>query len=74
MTSFFVLTMISVIILNSANGIYQNSIYGLTAMFPGNFTNAVVIGNNVCGIFVTLVLIVTLLCKFNLTFFNSFGL
>jgi hypothetical protein len=63
MFGFFVLTMISVVILSSANGIYQNCIYGLTALFPDKFTNAVIIGNNLCGIFVTLVLIVTLICK-----------
>ncbi|KAI6176973.1 Nucleoside transporter [Aphelenchoides bicaudatus] len=61
MTAFFVLTMVSVVILNSANGVYQNSIYGLAAMFPQKFTNAVIIGNNLCGIFVTIVLILTLL-------------
>jgi hypothetical protein len=66
MTAFFTLTMLSVVVLSSANGVYQNSIYGLAASFPSNFTNAVVIGNNVCGIFVTVVLILTLLCKFNL--------
>ncbi|KAI6240923.1 hypothetical protein M3Y99_00401100 [Aphelenchoides fujianensis] len=60
MNLFFVLTMISVVILNSANGVYQNSIYGMLADFPPKFTNAVVIGNNTCGIFVSVILILTL--------------
>ena len=33
-----------VIILNSANWIYQNSVWGLIADFPAHFTNAVVQG------------------------------
>ncbi|KAI6176620.1 hypothetical protein M3Y97_00818000 [Aphelenchoides bicaudatus] len=60
MSTFFVLTMISVVILNSANGIYQNSFYGLTALFLQNYTNSVIIGTNVCGIAVAIVLILTL--------------
>ncbi|CAD5214766.1 unnamed protein product [Bursaphelenchus okinawaensis] len=60
MFGFFLFTMFTVIILNSANGVYQNSIYGILADFPAHFTNAVVIGNNTCGIFVTLILIFTL--------------
>ncbi|KAI6235412.1 hypothetical protein M3Y95_00049000 [Aphelenchoides besseyi] len=67
MNTFFVLTMISVVILNSANGIYQNSIYGMLADFPPKYTNAVVIGNNTCGIFVTLILILTLSFSRNVT-------
>ncbi len=60
---FFLLTMFSVILLNSANGVYQNSIYGLIADFPPHFTNAVILGNNLCGIFVSFLAILTLLCK-----------
>ena len=29
----------------AANGIYQNSLYGLAASFPAKYTNAVIIGN-----------------------------
>ncbi|CAD5220751.1 unnamed protein product [Bursaphelenchus xylophilus] len=60
MFGFFIFTMITVVILNSANGVYQNSIYGILADFPAKFTNAVVIGNNTCGIFVTVILMITL--------------
>uniref|UniRef100_A0A914WLP1 Equilibrative nucleoside transporter 1 n=1 Tax=Plectus sambesii TaxID=2011161 RepID=A0A914WLP1_9BILA len=52
---FFFLTMGTVIILNGANGIYQNSIYGLAADFPPHFSNAIVVGNNLCGTFISLV-------------------
>lgn len=55
---FFYLTMISVIVLNGANGVYQNSIYGMVSDFPFQFTNAVMIGNNFCGTFVAVVSII----------------
>ncbi len=42
---FFVLTMCSIVVLNSANGIYQNSVYGLAADLPMNYSNAVVLGD-----------------------------
>ncbi|MFH4981913.1 hypothetical protein AB6A40_008622 [Gnathostoma spinigerum] len=59
-TTFFFLTMLTVIVLNAANGIYQNSIYGVVAAFPQQFTNAIVLGNNVCGTFVSIINIITL--------------
>jgi len=61
--TFFTITMLSVVLLNSANGVYQNSIYGLIADFPAHFTNAVILGNNTCGIFISLLAILTLLCR-----------
>ncbi|VDD92106.1 unnamed protein product [Enterobius vermicularis] len=59
-TAFFFITMITVVILNAANGIYQNSIYGLVAAFPSQFTNAIVLGNNLCGTFVSVISILTI--------------
>ncbi|KAF7634457.1 hypothetical protein Mgra_00006126 [Meloidogyne graminicola] len=73
---FFLITMASVIILNSANGIYQNSIWGLVADFPGQFTNAVVLGNNICGILMSLLYIFILLSRMGIRLSSSiyFGL
>lgn len=61
---FFILTIISVILLNSANGFYQNSIYGIAADFPWRFTNAIILGNNLCGSFVSLSYIIFKICMF----------
>ncbi|KAL3077594.1 hypothetical protein niasHT_033704 [Heterodera trifolii] len=47
---FFLFTMVSVVLLNSASGVYQNSIWGLVADFPGEFAGAIILGNNLCGI------------------------
>jgi equilibrative nucleoside transporter 1/2/3 len=58
--------MATVVVLNSANGVYQNSIWGLVADFPGRFTNAIVFGNNLCGIIMTVLYIIILLCKLKL--------
>ncbi|UMM43656.1 hypothetical protein L5515_019076 [Caenorhabditis briggsae] len=54
LTGFFILTIATIIILNGANGVYQNSIFGLAGELPFKYTNAVIIGNNLCGTFVTL--------------------
>ena len=60
MGGFFALTLAIVILLNGSNGIYQNSIFGLVSDFPFKYTNAVIIGNNFCGTFVSLISIVSI--------------
>ncbi|XP_037944695.1 equilibrative nucleoside transporter 1 [Teleopsis dalmanni] len=52
--TFFYITMITVIILNMANGIYQNTIYGMVATLPIKYTGAVVLGSNISGLFATI--------------------
>ena len=42
---FFYLTIASVILLNVANGVYQNTVYGLAARLPFRYTGAVVLGS-----------------------------
>jgi len=53
--TFFYVTMLSVVILNMASGIYQNCIYGTGAKFPGKYTNAILIGSNLSGTFTSTV-------------------
>lgn len=57
--AFFWLTMVSVVILNAATGVYQNSLYGLVAILPPRYTNAVILGNNISGTITTVVSIVS---------------
>ncbi|CAJ0957036.1 unnamed protein product, partial [Mesorhabditis belari] len=64
-TSFFYLTLILIALLNGANGIYQSSIYGVVSDFPFKYTNAVIIGNNFCGTFVTILNILAVLVSSN---------
>lgn len=52
---FFYLTIASIVILNMSNGFYQNSIFGVAARLPMRFTNAVILGNNICGTLVSLI-------------------
>uniref|UniRef100_T1IMY7 Battenin n=1 Tax=Strigamia maritima TaxID=126957 RepID=T1IMY7_STRMM len=52
---FFWLTIASVVFLNMANGIYQNSVYGIAGKLPMKYTNAVVLGSNVSGTIVSLI-------------------
>ncbi|KAB7507850.1 Equilibrative nucleoside transporter 1 [Armadillidium nasatum] len=55
---FFWTTMASVIVLNIANGIYQNTIYGLAARLPFKYTGAVILGSNISGTFTAIINIV----------------
>nr|CDJ87518.1 Delayed-early response protein equilibrative nucleoside transporter domain containing protein [Haemonchus contortus] len=48
-----------VVILNGSNGLYQNSVFRLTADFPAAYTNAIVVGNIICGIFISILSIAT---------------
>ncbi|XP_065318730.1 equilibrative nucleoside transporter 3-like [Gordionus sp. m RMFG-2023] len=57
---FFILTMITVVIMNCATGIYQSSIYGLAGSLPMKYTNVIIIGNNICGTLVALVYIIVI--------------
>ncbi|EDW76191.1 uncharacterized protein Dwil_GK15325 [Drosophila willistoni] len=55
---FFWITMVSVVLLNVCNGIYQNTIYGLVASLPIEYTGAVVLGSNISGCFATIMSII----------------
>ncbi|EDV59094.1 equilibrative nucleoside transporter 1 [Drosophila erecta] len=50
---FFWATMVSIVLLNVCNGIYQNTIYGIVASLPIKYTGAVVLGSNISGCFTT---------------------
>ncbi|XP_032682773.1 equilibrative nucleoside transporter 1-like isoform X2 [Odontomachus brunneus] len=52
---FFWITMVSVVILNTANGIYQNSVFGMAAKLPSKYTGAVVLGSNISGTFTAII-------------------
>lgn len=56
---FFALTVATVVILNMANGIYQNTVYGMAAKLPLQYTGAVVLGSNVSGTFTTIISILS---------------
>jgi equilibrative nucleoside transporter 1/2/3 len=57
---FFAITMVSIAILNSATGVYQNCVYGVAAWFPFSYTNAVIMGNNLSGTWTAIILIITI--------------
>ncbi|CAG2174700.1 unnamed protein product [Oppiella nova] len=57
---FFIVTLATVVVLNIANGVYQNSVYGLAAKLPMKYSNAVVLGSNISGTFTSIVNIVAI--------------
>ena len=56
----------AVVVLNIANGVYQNSLYGLASKLPMKYTNAVVLGSNISGTFTSVVNIITIWASPNL--------
>ncbi|EFP04750.1 hypothetical protein CRE_29887 [Caenorhabditis remanei] len=64
-TWFYVVTLIIIMAMNLANGIYQNSVYGIVADFPDNYINSLIIGNNLCGVFTSVLSILTILISPN---------
>ncbi|EGT53691.1 hypothetical protein CAEBREN_25466 [Caenorhabditis brenneri] len=48
---FYIVSLIIIMAMNGSNGLYQNSFFGLAADFPAQYSNAVVIGTNICGTF-----------------------
>ncbi|KAK6178606.1 hypothetical protein SNE40_013357 [Patella caerulea] len=62
---FFIITMITVVVLNMAAGIYQNSMYGLAAILPMKYTNAIVFGNNFSGTLIAVINIITIIVSPN---------
>ncbi|KRY10050.1 Equilibrative nucleoside transporter 1 [Trichinella patagoniensis] len=57
---FFFVTMVSVVLVNSAVGIYQNSLFALSADFPMRYSNAVVIGSNLSGSLTSVLYLISL--------------
>ncbi|CEF62943.1 Equilibrative nucleoside transporter 3 [Strongyloides ratti] len=57
---FFWMSMASFFVINAASGMYQNSIYGISAVLPMEFTNSVILGNNICGTFISIINIITI--------------
>lgn len=55
MSWFYIVTLVIVGLINLSNGLYQNSIFGLFSDFPAEYSNALILGNNLCGTFTTLV-------------------
>lgn len=58
--AFFYITIASVVVINMANGIFQNSIYGLAAKLPMKYSMAIMLGSNTSGTFTSLVLILSI--------------
>uniref|UniRef100_A0A1I7WQX1 Equilibrative nucleoside transporter 3 n=1 Tax=Heterorhabditis bacteriophora TaxID=37862 RepID=A0A1I7WQX1_HETBA len=55
---FYIATLAIVVVINLANGLYQSSVFGLFADFPAEYSNALVIGSNICGTFTTVLSII----------------
>ncbi|CAG5134676.1 unnamed protein product [Candidula unifasciata] len=58
---FFWMTMATAVVVNAAVGLYQNSIFGLSAVLPMKYTNAILFGNNISGTLVAVTNIIVLL-------------
>ena len=57
---FFWVTMLSAVVINIANGVYQGCVYGAAAKLPMEYTNAVTIGMNLSGTIASLFMIMSI--------------
>ncbi|GLV32794.1 Equilibrative nucleoside transporter 2 [Carabus blaptoides fortunei] len=57
--TFFWVTLGCVVILNMANGVYQNTVYGMAAKLPFKYTGIVVLGSNISGTFTAVISILS---------------
>ena len=58
--TFFWVTMSSVVVLNMASGVYQNTVYGMGAKLPAKYTGAIVLGSNISGTFTAIISFISL--------------
>lgn len=63
--TFFALTMVSAGLLNCCAGVYQNSTFGQAAILPMKYTNAIVLGTNLSGVFTSVISIISILASPN---------
>lgn len=63
--TFFALTMLSAGLLNCCAGVYQNSTFGQAAILPMKYTNAIVLGTNLSGVFASIISIISILASPN---------
>ena len=54
---YFTITVISIVVLNMANGVYQNCLFGSAANLPKKYTNIIITGMNISGTYSSIVLI-----------------
>ncbi|XP_047113314.1 equilibrative nucleoside transporter 1 isoform X1 [Schistocerca piceifrons] len=57
---FFFVTMVTIVLLNMASGIYQNTVYGMAAKLPFKYTGAVILGANISGAISSIINIMSL--------------
>ncbi|XP_053649194.1 equilibrative nucleoside transporter 3 isoform X2 [Cherax quadricarinatus] len=60
-TTFFVITMIIVALLNMCTAVLQGSLYGLAGLFPSSCVSSVISGQAIAGVFSSLARIISLL-------------
>ncbi|CAJ0604551.1 unnamed protein product [Cylicocyclus nassatus] len=62
MNWFYIVSLVIVLFLNASNGLFQNCVFGLVADFPAIYTNAFIVGQNICGVVITILAIIATSC------------
>ncbi|CAL8070424.1 unnamed protein product [Calicophoron daubneyi] len=57
--TFFGITIVSVVLINCCVGIHQTLTFGMAAILPMKYSNAVIVGSNACGTIISLVNVLT---------------
>lgn len=58
-SAFYYFTLVTIAIMNMANGVYQSSVFGLVAPLPKSYSGAIILGNNLCGTLVSIISIIS---------------
>lgn len=58
--TFFIITLISVVFINSCSAIFQSSVFGVAACFPQKYSGCVMAGQGMGGVFAALAMIAAL--------------
>lgn len=57
---FFWSTLGTVVLLNMANGIYNNSVFGIASKLPPKYIGAVILGTNLSGTFTSIINLISI--------------
>lgn len=65
MEVFFIITMLTIVLINSASSIFQNSLFGISSILPRQYITAVIFGSNFAGILTSVASIISIAISSN---------
>lgn len=63
--TFFIVTMVTIVLINAASSIFQNSLFGICSILPRRFITAVIFGSNSAGVITSISSIISIAISSN---------